>query len=89
MAARTPQSWRQLKDADNKPKMSFICLLQYWMMKHAPRRCGVKGISTMIIAYFQVDAALAHQTNNNNNFSDSKSWENSTFSELFLLFITG
>ena len=41
MAARTPQSWRQLKDADNKPKMSFICLLQYWMMKHAPRRCGV------------------------------------------------
>ena len=48
-----------------------------------------KGISTMIIAYFQVAAAIAHQTNNNNNFSDSKSWENSTSSELFLLFITG
>ena len=29
-----------------------------------------QGISTMIIAYFQVDAAIAHQTNNNNNLSD-------------------
>ena len=48
-----------------------------------------QGISTMIIAYFQVDAAIAHQTNNNNNLSDLAGERLSTSSELFLLFITG